>query len=141
SWPREASWRWRGPSLKCTDPTAFVSTLSRSGALPPKRLSGRRNPRTGTRWPRNRRCDAGAHPKKLLESSCSSLRTTLRTSPGRRSSSMADTCCASHALRRGKGHALHQEGPARSALVTREDEGGAVDGGLLAHEPSPSSPS
>ena len=52
---------------------------------------------------------------------------------------MADTCCASHALRRGKGHALHQEGPARSAIVAREDEGCAFERELLAHDPMTSS--
>src|SRR5881409_1249827 len=65
--------------------------------------------------------------------------TRLRTSPGRRSSSMADTRCASHALWRGKGHACHQEGPARSASVAREDERCAFERELLAHDPMTSS--
>src|SRR2546425_13138963 len=91
------------------------------------------------RWLKNRPCGAGARLKKSLASSCSSRRTTLRTSPGRRSSSTADTRCASHSLRRWKGHAFHQKGPPRSAGVTREDEGSASDRKLLADDPVTSS--
>src|SRR5213594_627821 len=109
------------------------------GASPRRRRSAAQSPRNERSWPGSPHCDDGALPRKSRGSLYSSPRTMLRTSPGRRSSSTADTRYARHALGRRKGHALHQEGPARSAGVTDEDEGRASGHELLAHDPMTSS--
>src|SRR5712691_9568673 len=86
-------------------------------------------------WPRNRRCDAGAPPKKSRESSSSSPRTTRRISLARRLSSMEDTRSGDEGSWRRQRDAFHEERAPGSARVTRDDEGRAPDGELFADNP------